>query len=176
MVGFRSLLAIWHDKGWGNPDVDAKTICCWWTCGFAWWLWFPSKNHHWMSLTSLWRSVGYPPRRQILVVSRKCLTTHALRRSVGEWPPISQRQGISSYEPVKLRQDSPWFEFLVIFDFLHHGIEEVKRHLLWKFYKKTRRKSWSNVPPKSRLHRVSIQSCTQNRPSPKVQSLSRDWI
>ena len=27
-----------------------------------------------------------------------------------------------------------------------------------------------------RLHRVSIQSCTQNRPSPKVQSLSRDLI
>ena len=39
----------WLDKGWGNPDqnVVAKTICCWWTCGFAWWLWFPSKNHHW---------------------------------------------------------------------------------------------------------------------------------
>ena len=49
MVGFRSLLAIWLDKGWGNPDrnVVAKTTCCWWTCGFAWWLWFPSKNHHW---------------------------------------------------------------------------------------------------------------------------------
>ena len=25
----------------------AQTICCWWMCGFAWWLWFPSKNHHW---------------------------------------------------------------------------------------------------------------------------------
>ena len=36
---FRSLLAIWLDKGWGNPDwnVVAKTICCWWTFGFAWW-------------------------------------------------------------------------------------------------------------------------------------------
>ena len=34
-----------------NPDrnVVAKTTCCWWTCGFAWWLWFPSKNHHWNS-------------------------------------------------------------------------------------------------------------------------------
>ena len=31
-------------------------------------------------------------------------------------------------------------------------------------------------PEGARLHRVSIQSCTQNRPSPKVQSLSRDWI
>ena len=26
----------------------------------------------------------------------------------------------------------------------------------------------------ARVHRVSIQSCTQDRPSPKVQSLSRD--
>ena len=32
--------------------------------------------------------------------------------------------------------------------FLHHGIEEVARHLLWKFHKKIRRTSWSNVPPK----------------------------
>ena len=32
--------AIWY-------TVVAQTICCWWTCGFAWWLWFPSKNHHW---------------------------------------------------------------------------------------------------------------------------------
>ena len=34
---------------WGNPDrnVVAKTTCCWSTCGFAWWLWFPRKNHHW---------------------------------------------------------------------------------------------------------------------------------
>ena len=35
---------IWLDKGWGNKDrnVVAKTICCWWTCGFAWWLLFYS--------------------------------------------------------------------------------------------------------------------------------------
>ena len=42
----------------------------------------------------------------------------------------------------------PWFEVLVIFDFLHYRIEEVERHLLWKFHKKNQRKSWSNVPPK----------------------------
>ena len=32
-------VAIWLDKGWGNPDwnVVVTTICCWWTCGFAWW-------------------------------------------------------------------------------------------------------------------------------------------
>ena len=49
---------------------------------------------------------------------------------------------------VKAGPPPPWFEFLVIFDFLHHGIEEVERYLLWKFYKKIRKKSWSNVPPK----------------------------
>ena len=33
-------MAIWVDKGWGNPyrNVVAQTICCWWTCGLAWWL------------------------------------------------------------------------------------------------------------------------------------------
>ena len=49
-----------------------------------------------------------------------------------------------------LRQDPPpliWV-FGHFLTFLHHGIEEVERHLLWKFYKKIRRKSWSNVPPK----------------------------
>ena len=63
------------------------------------------------------------------------------------------------------------------FYFLHHGIEEVERHLLWKFHKKIRRKSWSNVPLKLLTYiRFLMQSCTQNRPSPKVQALSRDWI
>ena len=41
--------------------------------------------------------------------------------------------------------DLSFWSFLT---FLHHGIEEVERHLLWKFYKKIRRKSWSNVRPK----------------------------
>ena len=49
-----------------------------------------------------------------------------------------------------LRQDPPPLDlsFWSFLTFLHHGIEEVERHLLWKFYKKIRRKSWSNVPPK----------------------------
>ena len=41
--------------------------------------------------------------------------------------------------------DLSFWSFLT---FLHHGIEEAERHLLWKFYKKIRRKSWSNGPPK----------------------------
>ena len=34
-------------------EQAAQTICCWWTCGFAWWLWFPSKNHHWNEMSLL---------------------------------------------------------------------------------------------------------------------------
>ena len=41
--------------------------------------------------------------------------------------------------------DLSFWSFLT---FLHHGIEEIERHLLWKVYKKIRRKSWSNVPSK----------------------------
>ena len=49
-----------------------------------------------------------------------------------------------------LRQDPPPLDlsFWSFLTFLHHGIEEVERHLLKKFYKKIRMKSWSNVPPK----------------------------
>ena len=32
--------------------------------------------------------------------------------------------------PSHLKAGPPSFEFLVIFDFLHHGIEDVERHLL----------------------------------------------
>ena len=42
----------------------------------------------------------------------------------------------------------PWLSFWSFLTFLHHCIEEVETHLLWKFHKKIRRKSWSNVPPK----------------------------
>ena len=48
----------------------------------------------------------------------------------------------------KLKAGPPWFEFLVIFDFLHHNIAKVERHFLWKFHWKIQRKGWSNAPPK----------------------------
>ena len=54
-----------------------------------------------------------------------------------------QRSGKLKAGPPPL--DLSFWSFLT---FLHHGIEEVERHLLWKFYKKIRRKRWSNVPPK----------------------------
>ena len=47
-----------------------------------------------------------------------------------------------------LRQDPLDLSFWSFLTFFHHGIEEVERHLLWKFYKNNRRKSWSNVRPK----------------------------
>ena len=43
-------------------------------------------------------------------------------------------------------------------------------------YKNSKEKLVKCATKVGRLHRVSIQSCTQNRPSPKVQSLSRDLI
>ena len=74
-----------------------------------------------------------------------------------------------------LKAGPPCFEFLVIFDFLHHSIEKIERHFLWKFYKKNSKgKLVKCATEVARFHRVSIQSCTQNRPSPKVQSLSRN--
>ena len=70
--------------------------------------------------------------------------------------------------------DLSFWSFLT---FLHHGIEKVERHLLQKFYKKNSKEKLVKCATEvGRLHRVSIQSCTQNRPSPKVQSLSRDLI
>ena len=47
-----------------------------------------------------------------------------------------------------LRQDPLDLSFWSFLTFLHHGIEEVERHLLWKFHKQIQRKSWSNVTPK----------------------------
>ena len=41
--------------------------------------------------------------------------------------------------------DLSFWSFLT---FLHHGIEDVARHLLWKFHKKIQRNNWSNVSPK----------------------------
>ena len=77
--------------------------------------------------------------------------------------------------PSFIKAGPPWFEFLVIFTFLHHGIEKVERHRLWKFHKKIQRKIRSNVPPKL-LTCIGSLSCTQKRLSPKVQWRSGDWI
>ena len=56
-----------------------------------------------------------------------------------------------SFHRHELRQEPPPPLDLSFWSFrtvLHHSIEEVGRLLLLKFYKKIRRKSWSNMPPK----------------------------
>ena len=78
---------------------------------------------------------------------------------------------------VILKAGPPWFEFLVIFDFFAPWYRKSKEassvKISWKNSKEKLVKCATEV---ARLHKVSIQSCTRNRPSPKVQSLSRDWI
>ena len=66
------------------------------------------------------------------------------------WKGSEPKWHIQQINDLHLRQDPPPLDlsFWSFLTFLHHGIEEVERHLLWKFYKKIRRKSWSNVPPK----------------------------
>ena len=77
----------------------------------------------------------------------------------------------------KLRQDPLDLSFWSFLTFLHNGIEEVERPLLWKFYKKNSNEKLVKCATEvARLHKVSTQIGTQNRPSPKVQSLPRNWI
>ena len=95
---------------------------------------------------------------------------------------LEKHQALTAFQHVSLlflRQDPPppWFEFLVIFDFFAPWYRKCREASSVKI-------SWKNSNEKlvkcatevGRLHKVSIQSCTQNRPSPKVQSLTRDWI
>ena len=52
-----------------------------------------------------------------------------------------------------------------------------KMHLLWKFDKKNSKEMLVKCATEvAHLHRVSIQSCTQKRPSPKVKWRSGDII
>ena len=76
---------------------------------------------------------------------------------------------------VLLRQDPLDLSFWSFLTFFHHRIEKVERHLLWKFHKKnSKTKVVKCATELARLHKASIQSCTQNRPSPKVQSRARE--
>ena len=70
------------------------------------------------------------------------------RRWPNVWPLGLHQWNKIRGAPLNLRQDPLDLSFWSFSTFLHYGIEEVERHLLWKFYKKNRRKSWSNVPPK----------------------------
>ena len=71
----------------------------------------------------------------------------------------------------KFKAGPPWFQVLVIFDFfaLSSGIEKLEGHLVWKLHRKNSKEKLVKCATEvARLHKVSIQSCTQNRPSPKV--------
>ena len=95
----------------------------------------------WFSVQA--RSVAYP----FLWSSLFFLSKWGLRKILS----LSTERLKESLTQIKLflRQDPPLdLSFWSFLTFLHHGIEEVERHLLWKFYKKIRMKSWSNVPPK----------------------------
>ena len=60
-----------------------------------------------------------------------------------KWPKTQIKGGGPA-----LRQDPLDLSLWSFPTFLHHGIEKVERHLLWKFHEKIQRKSWWNVPPK----------------------------
>ena len=75
-----------------------------------------------------------------------------------------------------LRQD-PWFELLVIFDFFAPSYRKGREASSVKISEKNSKEKLVKCATEvGRLHKVSIQSCTQNRLSPKVQSRSGDWI
>ena len=76
-----------------------------------------------------------------------------------------------------LRQDPPLIWVLVIFDFFAPWYRRRREasfvKIWWENSKETLVKCATKV---ARFHKVSIQSCKQNRPSPKVQSRSGNWI
>ena len=63
---------------------------------------------------------------------------------------------------IYLRQAPLGLSFWSFLTFLHHDIEEVERHLLWKFQKKNSKEDLVKCATEvARFHKVSIQSCTQ---------------
>ena len=100
---------------------------------------FPNNFFHWRIETSM-------------KMSPKSFFQQTVEAQAGHRPPriwFYTEPFVKSTSVPFLRQDPPLdLSFWSFLTFLHHGIEEVERHLLWKFYKKIRKKSWSNVPPK----------------------------
>ena len=66
----------------------------------------------------------------------------------------------------------PWFEFLVIFDFFAPLYRRGRDIFCENFMENSKLKLVKCTIEVARLHKVSIQSCTQKRPSPKVHSRS----
>ena len=94
-------------------------------------------------------------------------------------PPFSEFSFFSPWElsGSPFKAGPPWFEFLVIFDFFASWYRKSREASSVKILQKNSKEKLVKCAIKvARLQKVSIQSCTQKRPSPKVQSLSRDWI
>ena len=97
-----------------------------------------------------WRSLDAPSLTQAIIVQivytgrwpRATAKTMCQHADLSEMNDLEVHQhGASWWQCSCLRQPGPpWFEFLVLFDFLHHGIEEVERHLLWKIHKNSKEK------------------------------------
>ena len=111
-----------------------------------WFIFFDGKNN--LGLGRIWSFVlglrslvaRFAPFERVGRKSAIFLATESVKSleiSAQQWWPFKAGPPL----------DLSFWSFLT---FLHHGIEEVERHLLWKFYtsKTIRRKSWSNVPPK----------------------------
>ena len=99
------------------------------------------------------------------------------RRHGAQWRTIYSK----NYSRRRTKRQPPppppaWFEFLVILDFFAPWY--ISRCIFCEnCKKKTLKGKWVKCAPEfARLHKVSIQSCTQNRPSPKVQSRWRDFL
>ena len=121
-------------------------------------------------------------RRKIRQLMQKSRLLVAFRRwspNTGhfEWKTVHENSVAKSRWPLKAGPPPPpliWV-FGHFWLFLHHGIANVERQLLWKIHKKDSKEKLVKCATKvARLHKVSIQSCTK-RPSPKVQSRSGDW-
>ena len=89
---------------------------------------------------------------------------------------VKSGQKLKSGGPA-FRQDPLDLSFWLFFTFLHHVIEESREAPSVKISKNNSKEKLVKCATEvARLHMVSIQSCTQNQPSPKVQSRSQDWI
>ena len=75
------------------------------------------------------------------------------------------------------RNFSDWSNWLKKLQTSVKNLKQKKRGIFCEnFIKISKEKLVKCATEFARLQRVSIQSCTQNQPSPKVQSRSGDWI
>ena len=111
------------------------------------------------------------PEHSAIVGWNLCCSNRTLEKQTKKTETRNRSRDV--HIPLRLGLDLSFWSFLT---FLHHGVEKVEGHLVWKLHKNSKEKLVKCATEVAPLHKVSIQSRTQNRPSPKVQSLSQDWI